>query len=39
MAIIISHSHVVYAAFATSLVCQTFDRMILAGLPSILKLI
>jgi len=29
MAIIISHSHVVHAAFASSLVCQTFDRMIL----------
>jgi len=29
MAIIISHSHFVYAAFVSSLVCQTFDRMIL----------
>jgi len=32
MAIIISHSHVVDAAFASSLVCQTFDRMILGRL-------
>jgi len=29
MAIIISHSHVVHAAFALSLVCQILDRMIL----------
>jgi len=29
MAIIISHSHFVHAAFASSLVCQTFGRMIL----------
>jgi len=29
MAIIISHSHVVHVAFASSLVCQNFDRMIL----------
>jgi len=32
MAIIISHSHVVHAAFASSLVCPTFDRMILGRL-------
>jgi len=32
MAIIISHSHVVHAAFASSLVCQTFERMILGRL-------
>ena len=29
MAIIISHGHFVHAAFVSSLVCQTFDRMIL----------
>jgi len=28
MAIVIPHSHVVHAAFASSLVCQTFDQMI-----------
>jgi len=29
MVIIISHSHVVHAAFALSLVCQTFNWMLL----------
>jgi len=29
MAIIISHSHFVHAAFVSSPVCQTFDRLIL----------
>jgi len=29
MAIIVSHSHVVHVAFVSSLVCQTFDPMIL----------
>jgi len=32
MAIIISHSRFVHAAFVSSLVCQTFDRMILGKL-------
>jgi len=32
MAITVSHNHVVHAAFASSLVCQTFDRMILGRL-------
>ena len=32
MAIIISHSNVVHAAFASSLACQTFDGMILGRL-------
>jgi len=32
MAIIISHSNFVHAAFASSLVCQTFDRMILGSM-------
>jgi len=29
MAIIISHSHFIHAACVSSLVCQTFDRVIL----------
>ena len=29
MAVTVSHSHFVHAAFVSSLVCQTFDRMIL----------
>jgi len=34
MAIIIFHSHFVHAAFVSSLVCQTFDRMILGRMSS-----
>jgi len=32
MAIIIFHSHVVHTAFASSMFCQAFDRMILGRL-------